>query len=117
MNISKIPGCKRKRTKQEIREAKRKLIAEHYRKYDLDVTEEEIIAKVDNRFRDLSARSNKTDWSVPIEEPMKIWEGFVAERKITRRYVDDIYEIASRRRNEQKVCRPRGTTSKGGDFG
>lgn len=96
----KIPGHKRKPTQQERDEQKRQLINNHYRKYNLDVIEEKIIAKVDSKFRDLSTKSNKTDWSVPIEEPMKIWEGFVAERKMTRRYVDNIYEIASRRRTK-----------------
>ncbi len=98
--MSKIPGCKQKRTKQEIREAKRKLIAEHYRKYDLTEIEEKIVKKANDRIWRLSKRASSTDWSVPIEEPMKIWEGFVAERKMTRRYIDDIYEIASRRRTK-----------------
>ena len=103
MNISKIPGCKRKRTKQEIREAKRKLIAEHYRKYDLDEIEEKIVKNANDRIWRLSKRDSSTDWAEPIVEPVKIFEGFVAEVQMTK----------------EELCRPRGTTEKeetlGGD--
>jgi hypothetical protein len=104
MNMSKIPGCKRKRTKQEIREAKRKLIAEHYRKYDLNEIEEKIVKKANDRIWRLSKRASSTDWSEPIVEPVKIFEGFVAEVQMTKQYISDTYK--------EELCRPRGATEK-----
>jgi len=102
MNISKIPGCKQKRTKQEIREAKRKLIAEHYRKYDLDVIEEKIVKKANDRIWRLSKRASSADWSEPIVEPMKIFEGFVAEVQMTKQYISDTQNVLSESQKAQK---------------
>lgn len=81
MNISKIPGCKRKRTKQEIREAKRKLIAEHYQKYDLNEIEEKIVKKANDRIWRLSKRAGSADWSEPIVEPVEMLK-WVSNREL-----------------------------------
>lgn len=77
----KIPGYKRRLTKQERLLKKRELLNEQYKKYDLDCIGETIRDKANNRIRSLSLRGNSTDWSVPIVEPIEMLK-WVSSREL-----------------------------------